>query len=196
MADSAAYSGVEVRPEAVDVLLAAFDMFPSMGQKYLGRYGLVQRTTTAPMASRSYIPLAAWLGTFEAVLKDIGPNALYKIGVKIIGNPYLPVSLSGVEAGLRHIDVAFHMSHRIGGKPMFDPRTSTMLEGIGHYAVTRHGKEKKALVRCDTPYPCPLEQGIVSGVAMQIEPRAVVVHGDRGRCRATGSKYCDYLVTW
>lgn len=193
MVQPASYQDVEVRPEAVELFVAAFDTFPSIGQKYLSRYGVAQGS---PPMSRPYIPLAAWLSTFQAVLNDIGPNALFRIGARIIKNPHLPVNVHHLDAALRHLDIAFHMSHRKGGQVMFDPATKTMLEGIGHFTVERRGEEKRALVRSDTPYPCPLEHGIVSGVATQIDPRTVVRHHEPQVCRMKGGDRCTYIATW
>jgi len=187
------YADVEVRPEAVDLFVAAFDTFPSIGQRYLSKHGVVR---SGASGSRSYIPLPSWLGTFQAVLNEIGPNALFRIGQRIIKNPYLPANLTEMESALRHMDVAFHLSHRKGGQLMFDPVTRTMLEGIGHFAVDRIRDDKRILVRCDTPYPCPLEHGIVCGVAMQIEARVVVRHHDPAVCRMKGADHCTYIVTW
>jgi hypothetical protein len=193
MVQPASYVDVEVRPEAVELFVAAFETFPSIGQKYLSKYGVAKTGTSG---NRAYIPLNSWLSTFQAVLNEIGPNALFRVGERIIKNPYLPLNVGDVESALRHIDVAFHLSHRKAGHVMFDPLTRTMIEGIGHFAVDRRWEEKRALVRCDTPYPCPLEHGIVSGVAMQIEPRTVVRHYDPHVCRMRGSDRCTYIATW
>ncbi len=190
------YLDVEVRPEAVNLIVGAFEVFPSIGQKYLAKYGISSSGAANIPASRPYIPLVSWLATFKSVLSEVGPNALFKVGAHIIRNPYLPPGLNEIEAGLRQLDIAYHQSHRKGGQPMFDPATKKMQEGIGHYRVERRGREKVIFVRCDTPYPCPLEHGIVSGVAIQIDPRAVVVHHEPTVCRLKGADTCSYLVTW
>lgn len=189
------YKDVEVRPEAVNLIVAAFDMFPSIGQKYLVKHGILPSGTKAPQPAR-YIPLHLWLAALQEILNDVGPNALFKLGAHIIDNPYLPPDLSDIETRLREIDVAFHMSHRKGGKPMFNQLTKRTLEGIGNFSVNRSGTEKRILVRCDTPYPCPLEHGIVSGVATQVEARASIQHHDPSSCRMKGSLSCTYVVTW
>lgn len=188
---------IEVRAEAINLFLAAFDVFPSLAQKYLISRGFAKLNRDGKLQpARAYIPLDPWLETFDAVLADIGPNALFKIGQRIIGNPHFPVSVPGLESALRTMDVAYHMSHRKGGAPMFEPQTTKMLEGIGHYVVRRATKEKSISVECDTPYPCPLEHGMVTGVTGQVEPRAVVTHADPGRCRQKGADRCTYLVSW
>lgn len=192
-----AHPDIEVRAGAITLFLSAFDAFPSLAQKYLVERGFAELGRDGKLvAARSYIPLDAWLATFDAVLADIGPNALFKIGQRIIGNPHFPVSVPNLEGALRTMDVAYHMSHRKAGAPMFDGNDGKMLEGIGHYTVQRAGKEKTITVECNTPYPCPLEHGMVTGVAGQVEPRAVVTHGDPQRCRQKSSGRCMYVVSW
>lgn len=191
------YPGVEVRPEVVGLFRAGFDLFPSLAPKYLRKLGLVPEEEGMPPGSLRTVPLDRWLSLFDAVLAEIGPNALFNLGARIIANPHLQrPAQADLESTLRHIDVAFHMSHRKDGQPMFDPGTGAMQEGIGHYRVQQGGSRKTLLIRCDTPYPCALEHGIVSGVAKQVEARAVVVHEHPHRCRSSGSPFCVYAVSW
>lgn len=188
---------IEVRAGAMSLFVAAFDVFPSIAQKYLITRGFAKPDHDGKLVpARTYISLDSWLETFNAVLADIGPNALFKIGQRIIGNPHFPASPPNLEGALRMMDVAYHMSHRKGGAPMFDPADGIMLEGIGHYAVQLVADQKKILVNSDTPYPCPLEHGIVSGVALRIEWRAVVSHQAGSHCRNRGSPYCTYSISW
>jgi hypothetical protein len=94
------------------------------------------------------------------------------------------------------MDVAYHMSHRKAGVQMFERRSGRMVEGIGHYSVQRVAGEKRITVECDTPYPCSLEHGMVTGVAGQVEPRAIVTHAASQPCRQRGSTRCVYVVSW
>jgi hypothetical protein len=181
----------------VNLFRAAFDVFPSLAPKYLRKLDQVLTEGTGrQMVARHAIPLKPWLSLFDAVLADIGPNALFKIGTAIIANPYLPATPNELEARLRYIDVAFHMSHRKAGQPMYAPNTGKMIEGIGHFAVERVEGRKKFLIRCDTPYPCSLEHGILNGIALQVEPRAVVAHDQPDVCRTKGGRSCTYSVSW
>lgn len=191
------YPDIEVRAGAMNVFLAAFDVFPSLAEKYLVEAGVARRVAGNQLQpTRGYIPLDTWLGTFDSVLVDIGPNALFKIGQRITGNPYFPGTVTDLESALKAMDVAFHLSHRRQGKPMFDDAKGTMSEGIGHYLVRRNGKEKQIQIECDTPYPCPLEHGIVSGIAWHFDSRAIVVHDAADPCRSKGAKSCTYAVRW
>lgn len=191
------YPSIEVRSGAVHLFLAAFDVFPSLAQKYLVQRGFAHALPGHKLQpTRHFIPLDAWLETFDAVLADIGPNALFKIGLRITGNPHFPGTITDMESAFRAADQAYHLSHRKDGQAMFDAVKNKMMEGIGHYRMHREGKEKKILVQCDTPYPCPLEHGMVSGIAWHFDSRAVAVHDDAHRCRMKGGDHCNYLVTW
>lgn len=191
------FPDIRVRAEAAKLFVAGFDAFPSIGRKYLARSGMARIEAdgelTFPAGS---IALDDWLATFESVLEDVGPNALFAIGKRIIGNPHFPHATPSLDDALREIDVAYHLSHRKGGVPMLDLATGKMIEGIGHYTVDRVGRDRQIRLTSDTPYPCPMEHGIVAGVALQFEPRALVTHESPEMCRLRKMQRCTYLVVW
>lgn len=189
------HPNIEVRADAAGLLVAAFDVFPSIAQKYLRRLGFSRLEDVGDLRPGSaYIPLDVWLATFEAVLKEIGPNALFRFGLRGIVNPNLPRAARGLEEVLRHLDVAYHMSHRKNGHVMYHATTKRMSEGIGHYVVLSVGVDRSIRVRVDTPYPCPAEHGLLAGLAAQYEPRAIVTH-EEGSCRLQGADSCTYVFT-
>lgn len=190
------YQDIEVRADAMQLFINAFELFPSIAQKYLNKSGLVTLDANGrPHVEKAFIPLDLWLEIFDAVLKDIGPSALFKIGQKGVKNPNFPPSVRDLEGALREVDIAYHLSHRKGGVSMLNRGSGTMLEGIGHYTVLRDGADKKIELRSDTPYPCPAEHGLVSGIATLFEPRARVAHAP-GPCRLHGGPRCLYIVSW
>ena len=188
------YPGIEVRAGAVTLFVAAFDVFPSIAQKYLVQKGCAVVIGQQIQPTRTFIPLDTWLDTFDAVLADIGPNALFKIGQRITGNPHFPATIVDLEGALRALDTAYHQSHRKDGQPMFD--AGKMMDGIGNFRIGREGRAKIITVTSDTPYPCPLEHGMVSGIAWLFDARAIVQHSAPQRCRAKGGDRCEYVVTW
>lgn len=197
MAPRSVLRDIEVRADAVTLFIAAFDVFPSLGQKYLVQHGVAEALRDGKLRPvGDFLPLRQWLDTFDAILADIGPTALFKIGQRIIDNPHVAGDARDLDGALKAIDVAFHMSHRKNGVVMFDRSSSRMIEGIGHYAVRGGRAEKVFQIACDTPYPCPLEHGIISGIAGQFEPRAIVTHAGSRPCRMNGGAECTYLVTW
>lgn len=190
------YPDIEVRAAATKLFAAAFGVFPSLADKYLGGFDFARDDTPSRGPKRGFIPLQAWLATFDRVLKDIGPNALFQIGQRVINNPHFHDGAKNLEDALRQVDVAYHKSHRKNGLMMFDTNTGRMLEGIGHYALSGERTKKVFIISSDTPYPCPFEQGIVSSIAAHFEPRAIVVHDAPDECRMKGAPRCAYLVRW
>ena len=190
------YPDIEVRAGAVNLFLAAFDVFPSLAQRYLISRGFARLNHDGKLRiEKSFIPLDLWLETFDAVMKDIGQTAIFQIGRNGVKNPHFPPSVQDIRSALQEIDMAYHLSHRKGGVSMLDRITGQMLEGIGHYVVRKGGTEERIEVHSDTPYPCPAEHGLVTGIAMLFEPRAVVTH-DPSQCRLHGGKRCLYVVSW
>jgi hypothetical protein len=190
------FPDIEVRADAMSMLVAAFELFPSIAQKYLPKQGPLSVNRDGKLrVEEGFMPLDVWLDTFEKVLKDIGPSALFMIGQKGVKNPNFPPSVRDIESALREVDIAYHMSHRKGGVPMVDRTSGKMLEGIGHYAVKRNGREKKILLESDTPYPCPAEHGLITGISTLFEPRVLVSHA-QGPCRLQGGSRCAYVVSW
>lgn len=59
---------------------------------------------------------------------------------------------------------------------MFHAARGTRWRASGTTRWSATGKAKKILVECDTPYPCPLEHGMVSGIAWHFDARAIVAH--------------------
>lgn len=187
-------SSIEVRAEATKLFLEAFEVFPSLAQKYVA--GLSRTAEKSVYGGKAYIPLEAWLSTFDKVLADIGPNALFQVGQRVISNPHFTEGARGLEDALRQVDVAYHMSHRKDGAVMFNPVTGRMIEGIGHYVVEVRAGQKAISLTSDTPYPCPLEHGIVSSIAFRFEPRSIVTHEEPAKCRLKGGQRCTFLVSW
>lgn len=91
--------------------------------------------------------------------------------------------------------VPMDMHHRKDGVVMFDPATSTMLDGIGHYRCEVQEGGTSATMTCDNPYPCDLDRGILAGFAARFEPAVSVSHSSAG-CRKKGENACVYLVEW
>ncbi|MDR3419000.1 MAG: hypothetical protein P4L83_22735 [Nevskia sp.] len=139
-----------------------------------------------------------WLNAFEKIANKIGNTTLKVIGASIPDNARFPPEINDIHKALAAIDVAYHMNHRIGGKVMFDPSTGILLEGIGHYRYTRVS-DREAHIRCDNPYPCAFDRGLIEKMAKRFKPAAtatVKVEHDESKCRAKGGESCLYRVTW
>ncbi len=189
------FAGIEVTGEALGAMLDAFRQYPSIVMKYLTKHGLIDGKN-GQIERSAWYPLGSWLAAYQAIAKDVGLNSLYTIGKKIPENAPLPPHIKDVRSALTGIDVAFHASHRKNGEPMWNATTGEMLEGIGHYKCELPENEQKTIVVCDSPYPCELDRGIVTGFATRFEPMAKIAHDNNAPCRKKGASSCTYVVSW
>jgi hypothetical protein len=190
-------NGIEVSATGVKVLIAGFDLFPSLVRKLIVSKGILKLGPGGKLEIQedAWFPLEAWLSVLEAIYTEIGRNALFKLGTSILANPKFPAWIRDIETALESIDVAYHRSHRKNGVVMYDQTTGRILEGIGNYRPRRVPGQQRILVVCDTPYPCETDFGIVTELATKFEGKARIVH-DPSPCRRKGSASCTYVVTW
>ncbi len=81
--------------------------------------------------------------------------------------------------------MAYHLNHR-GGE-------------IGTYAYTQL-TVRSGLMRCQNPFPCEFDQGILLGVARRhCPPDSALLqlpHRPGEPCRKHGKEVCEYLLEW
>src|SRR5262245_49237878 len=86
------WPGIEVSTTGIKVLLAGFGLFPSLAMKLLVSHGIVESGADGKplVVQERWFPLDAWLGVLDAIEKEIGPAALFKVGENILENPKFP----------------------------------------------------------------------------------------------------------
>lgn len=182
---------VEVNGETVLSVVAGMGAFKANALKILKDNGIDN-----PKAGQWY-PQQDWLDAFKEISEKIGNNTLKMIGAAIPASAQWPPQVTDINAALGSIDIAYHMNHRINGKPLFDPKTGKISEGIGHYAFEKTG-DRSAKVVCENPYPCPFDKGLVEAAAKKFAKKGeiVVVEEKSTKCRNDGGKSCTYIVKW
>ncbi len=140
----------------------------------------------------------SWLNAFKDISEKIGGATLKSIGKSIPENAQFPPEIDSIEKALFAIDVAYHMNHRLNGKPLFDPATGKMIEGIGHYKA-----EKKSAtvitITCDNPYPDEFDFGIIDTMARKFPKNATFIKVQQlADCdsRTKGAKSSTFEVSW
>jgi len=140
-----------------------------------------------------------WLNAFKAISEDLGEMNLFLIGKAIIDNAEFP-PIKDLEDGLRSIDVAYHMNHRLNNKVMFNPVNETMVQEIGNYKLIKFdANNKEALMVSNTPYPSKFDEGIIAQVVRKFRPtgaREVIKHDTTKETRKNGANSCTYSITW
>ncbi len=185
--------GVEVNGETILSIVAGMGALKAAAYEILEKNGISQ-----PEPGKWYSQ-QAWLDSFRVISQKYRPITLVCIGRKIPENAKFPPEINNIERALQAIDVAYHMNHRISEKPLFDPSTGEMWEGIGHYQYSRTG-QNTAVMNCDNPYPCDFDKGIIDEMAFMYRPtgsaKLSVIHDDSSPCRKKGADSCTYLVEW
>lgn len=189
---------VDIHTSTIQAIMAAFQVLPSIALKHLKRQGIV--ATTSPdgglVFPSEWVPMKAWVALAHGLVREAGPAAVYAAGLRMMEHALWPPHIHDIESAMLSLDVAYHMNHKKGGVVMFDPATGRMLEGIGHWTIHRVQGTRRIDATCDSPYPCDLDRGIVTGAAIRFSPRASVVHERDGTCRNKGDASCTYQVAW
>lgn len=187
--------GIDVSGGAIGSIVDAFQQYPSIVTKYLLKYGLVT-SKQGQIDRTAWYPLNKWLEAYQSISKDIGLNSLYTIGKKIPENIALPPQITDIRSVFAAMDISYHMNHRKDGVLMVDMATGQMLEGIGHYTCEFANGENKLSLKCENPYPCELDRGLIQSFATRFEAMARVAHDNNAPCRKKGAGSCTYMVTW
>lgn len=190
--------GIEVNGTTVHAVLDGLGPYGSLASKYLLHLGIGVRTPEGRVVIErdAWYPQSAWLKSFSLIAEDIGEAMLEQIGARIPDNAVFPPTAPDLDGGIRSIDVAYHMNHRVDGQVMYDPATGGMLEGIGSYGYQRDSGERRIVSVCRNPYPCSFDLGLIGAVARRFEASAQVTHDPTRPCRRRGAESCTYLITW
>lgn len=183
---------VEVNGQTVLSVVAGMGHFKDQALKILADNKI------ANPAEGQWYPQQAWLDAFKVISEKIGAATLLQIGKSIPEHADWPPTVKTIEDALGSVDIAYHMNHRIGTTPLFDPSNGSMKEGIGHYRFEKTG-DRSGKMMCENPYPCDFDKGIVEAVAKKFKPSdslMVKVDHTSGDCRKNAGEKCTYTITW
>ncbi|ATB33795.1 hypothetical protein [Melittangium boletus] len=175
-------SDVEVLSLNVHSLLGAFNLQEGEVQRILASHGVMME----PGDVRSWFPLEAIIRSLEEIRVRIGTQTLRAIGHQVPRNTVLPPHIESFVTILPLLNDTYRMNHRGEGD-------------IGGYHYQPLEKNS-AWLRCDNPYPCEFDQGLLEAFHARFPPksnafRLRIEHGPEG-CRATGAEACAYLLKW
>lgn len=184
---------VEVNGQTVLSVANGLGELRSLGFRILSENGIVDPKPEAWYKQQD------WLNAFTQIFTAIGPNTLFQIGKSIPESAKFPPHIDDIYKALASIDVAYHMNHRLHGTVMFKQETGQMAEGIGHYNY-RKASEKVVEIRCDNPYPCDFDKGIIEAMARKFKPAGSLLlrvdHDETKECRKRGGVSCLYQIAW
>lgn len=157
----------------------------ALGSRLLAEHGLA--------LGWDWYPLHRVLAILNRIGRELGDDALFRIGAAVPEHATFPTSADSICKALRSLDIAYHMNHRKDGAPMF--HNGRFSDGIGCY-VCSDETVGHFVVDSASLYPCAFDRGLVTAIARQFEPHAEVWHLDGARCRRLGTLTCAYVITW
>ena len=185
-------NGVEVNGQTVLSVVAGMTS-SEFALKMLGNCGIKDPQPYSWYSQQN------WLDAFKQIAEKIGPIMLNKIGRLIPEKADWPPFVNSIETALASIDVAYHMNHRLNRKVMFDPKTGSKIEGIGHYNFEKVNEREIKMV-CNNPYPCDFDKGIVYATVNKFKPEDVklisINEEKSNKCRENGGDTCIYTIVW
>ncbi|MBP9890820.1 MAG: hypothetical protein KBG84_02855 [Planctomycetes bacterium] len=170
----ASSSAVEVDGRTVRSVISGM-MLRSVGLELLRREGL------DPVKPERWYPMQSWLNVFRTISERLGADTLYSVGYRIPQAAEFPAHMmKDVATALQSIDIAYHNAHRNGE--------------IGCYEYSQLG-EGVYQVRCNNPYPCDFDLGIIDSLVDRFRGSQVynVLHV-ASACRKLGGNECRYQV--
>lgn len=170
--------GVQVMGRAVLAFVDGMQCSQNRALQVLSKNGIINVDPNKWYCQQSF------LNAFKTIAEEIGPYALYCIGTKIPQNAQFPPDIDSLDKALESIDIAYHMNHR-GGQ-------------IGSYNFYK-SEEGLLLFRCENPYPCEFDRGIIEGMARKFTPKEhflAVKHDDEAPCRDKGDQSCTYSIIY
>jgi len=190
-------SGFEVTGRGIPAALEAFGEFTVLAGQMLMANGVGKpdRSGFIQADTEGWYPLEGYLQAYRQIEEQLGPQMIRKMGAAKARHAVFPPNMVDITTAMQSMDVGYHMNHRQHGRPMFDPLSGVMLEGIGHYHCQLTLGQKRILMRCDNPYPCKFDEGILEALARRFSPGAMLEH-ESGSCRRKGGTSCSYLITW
>lgn len=193
-------NNVYILGRAMYSVLDGFGAFKNTAAKMLEEGGIGERNEQGQFTlqlNKWYYNQAAFIGVFKKIGEKMGDTQLRSIGQKVPQNAEFPPWVSDIHSAIKSVDIAYHMSHsKDGQKPMFDPETGKLEEGIGHYGYQPIEGEKRIISVCDNPYPTSFDNGILSAIASKFEPTARVVLDESKPSRRDGADSDTFIITW
>ena len=171
----------EVSGNMINTLLKAV---PNYTSKLLGIFS--ENNIEHPNSEKWYA-LQDILNIYKEISRQFGPHVLFTIGKHLSRNNPLSQDYSNLEEALSNLD-NMHRYHHRGGE-------------IGSYKLLNYSPERKeAKVECRNPYPCYLDRGILTNLAVKFKPSEaslILVELDRNRPnRLAGGDVSYYNVLW
>jgi hypothetical protein len=164
----------KVHANGIRTILLGLGSFQVMATKILQDAGI-------DPATQDWVPLAKQIAALSEIRKRIGDKTMLRVGLQVPATfPLPPAALASGHSVLSGLDGAYKGAVQGGDAGCYD------------YVNTG---ERSCDVICQNPFPCPFDEGTVTGFIRLVETSASVKH-DPAECRDRGGLKCVLHVSW
>ena len=179
MAQDKPTSGIEVEGRVISTLIASVEVVRPEVQRILAAHGI------SAASPRPWYPLEDVLRCVADVQERVGLVTLRAVGQQVPRHTAYPPQLTTFPMALFHMNAAYQRNHRGPGN----------IGGYHHEPVDG----ESARMRCDNPYPCEFNQGVLEGLHARFAARGarrLRIEHDPASCRTQGGSSCLYHLKW
>jgi len=189
------YKGIEILGQSVFGLVQAFGQFKALASQLLLAEGIGRSGPDGQVVVDldAWYPMDGYLRAFARANQQMSGSVLHQIGVSVAKYVEEAGPLKDIQTLAKILDKGYHMHHRKHGRPMWDPTTGILLEGIGHYQC-RNRSDGSVEIESDIPYPCAFDKGLLFGFLRRTHTVGAILHDDSHPCRERGNRSCVYIV--
>jgi hypothetical protein len=168
--------------------------FQTLASHFLLREGVGSLSPDGRVAfePEGWYPVRGFVKAAHRFLAELGPRALFNVGVAAPSLEERPANLAECVA---RFDIAHHRGFRWRGRSMHDAATGRITPGMGRYRAEALA-ERTLAITASGPWPCELDRGFLTRMALDVERDAVVAHDDEQPCRKRGAGRCRFIVRW
>lgn len=172
-------SDAEVIGNSLRALMESMSVMKVEAQRLLRAHGI------ADAQPGQWYPLLSVIRALDDVRTQVGPRTVRAIGHRVATYALVPTR-------------PLLFTHLIAGSDSIYRSNHRGSWGLGGYHPMG-GTAASARLRCDNPYPCEFDQGLLEGFFERFTPpgsfRLRLLH-EPGGCRDQGGEACLYQLTW
>ncbi|MDC0712895.1 hypothetical protein POL68_30820 [Stigmatella sp. ncwal1] len=179
MADHRDISSVEVMGNTARTLFGVVGLLEQETRRIITAHGI------PALAQQAWYPLQKLLLCLNDIRSHIGPYTVHALGRHTARHITFAPSVDSFGESLFSLNEVYRMHHRGSGEI-----------GGFHYQPQ---SGRSAHVRCDNPYPCEFDQGLLESLFELFPPpesfRLRVTHAPAS-CRSKAADTCVYHLQW
>jgi hypothetical protein len=179
MSSSIQVPGIEVRAQVVRALFDSVDVVRPEVKRIFAAHGVTAHST------QPWFSLSQILECLKDIQARVGLVTVRALGQQVPRYTEYPLHVTSFQMALYLMNTGYLTNHQ-GTGPIG-----------GYHHEPLDGQSSR--MRCDTPYPCDFNQGVLEGLHARFAGRGSLrlrIEHDPASCRSRGDRSCTYHLKW